>query len=347
MAGVPMGRRAVDALRVVTAEVGVVGADADVGAELGVEARPDLRAGGGPLAGLETALHWAAEAGLEGVLLLGCDLPLVGPETLRVLVERWSDQDAVVPWGEAGPEPVCGLYRTGLLEEVGPRLDRGAGALHALVDDLRVLRVPPEILDEAQGRRGVLLNVNTPTERMRAEARLAPGPPVVCVVGKKNSGKTALTVALVAELGRRGRRVMSVKHGHGFELDRPGTDSWRHRREGGAERVLLVGPEDLALLGGWGPGGERPLRELVDRHLAEADIVVAEGWKSGPEPKVEVYRAAAHPDPLYDPGAPAADTFLAVLTDRGDYRPGLPVHSLDDPDHVARIADRIEEVLLD
>jgi molybdopterin-guanine dinucleotide biosynthesis protein B len=59
----------------------------------------------------------------------------------------------------------------------------------------------------------------------------ADAPPVVCIIGRKNSGKTELTVALGAELKRRGYRVMTVKHGHGFQLDQPGKDSWRHRHE--------------------------------------------------------------------------------------------------------------------
>ena len=109
-------------------------------------------------------------------------------------------------------------------------------------------------------------------------------PPVLAVVGYKNSGKTTLVVRLVSELTRRGHRVMTVKHGHGFELDTEGTDSWRHRHEGGAERVVMAGPEDLAVLGRWGSDGEPPLLELVGRFLRDADIVIAEGFKHSAVP---------------------------------------------------------------
>lgn len=347
VAGVPMARWAVEALEPLVRTVGVVGADPALESVLGVEARPDRMPDTGPLAGLHAALHWAAGEGLEGVLLLGCDLPLVGPEALALLVEAWDGEDAVVPWSAEGPEPVCALYAGAALPTVERALREGGGALRDMLESLSVRRVPAEELARAQGRRSVLLNVNTPADRMRAEARLHPGPPVVSVVGFKDSGKTALTVALAAELARRGRRVMTAKHGHGFDLDTPGTDSWRHREEGGAERVLLVGPGELALVGGWGPGGERPLRVLVDRHLPEAEIVVAEGWRAGPEPKVEVYRAAAHSEPVHHPDSPVADTFLAVVTDRADYRPGHPVFPLHDDAHVQRVADLVEEVLLE
>lgn len=346
VAGVPMARWAVEALEPLARRVGVVGSDPALESVLGVERRPDRVPDAGPLGGLHAALRWADDEGLDGVLLLACDLPLVGPEALAVLAEAWGGEDAVVPWDDQGPEPVCALYARTILPAVESALARGGGALHALVASLKARAVPVDELRRAQGRRDVLLNVNTPEERMRAEALLHPGPPLVCVVGYKDSGKTGLTVALAAELASRGRRVMTVKHGHGFDLDTRGTDSWRHREEGGAERVMLVGPEELALVGGWGPEGERPLRELVDRHLAEAGIVVAEGWKDGPDPKVEVYRAAAHTEPVHDPGSPTADTYLATVTDRPDYRPGHPVFPLHDPAHVRRVADRVQEILL-
>lgn len=346
VAEVPMARWAVEALEPLVRTVGVIGPDPSLAAVLGVEARPDRVSGAGPVAGLHAALRWAEEDGLAGVLLLACDLPLVGAEALAVLVQAWDGEEAVVPWSDEGPEPVCALYSTAALPAVEAALEGGGGALHALVESLAVRRIPAGELVRAQGRAAVLLNVNTPADRIRAEARLHPGPPLVCVVGFKDSGKTALAVALTAELVARGRRVMTVKHGHGFELDTPGTDSWRHREDGGAERVLLVGPEGLGLVGGWGPAGERPLRELADRHLGEAEIVVAEGWKAGPEPKVEVYRSAAHPHPVHRPGSAVADTFLATVTDRSDYRPGHPVFPLHDPAHVGRVADLVEDVLL-
>ena len=100
------------------------------------------------------------------------------------------------------------------------------------------------------------------------------GVPTVCVVGRKNSGKTLITIQLIAELGRRGHRVMSAKHGHGFELDRPGTDSWGHRHHGGAGRIALVGPDSMAVMGSWDDRGEPPLDQVVERFLSDADVVV-------------------------------------------------------------------------
>ena len=71
---------------------------------------------------------------------------------------------------------------------------------------------------------------------------------IISIIGRKNAGKTTLTVALASELVRRGLRVMTMKHAdHPAQVDQPGVDSWRHFHEGRAERVLLVSPDMRAL----------------------------------------------------------------------------------------------------
>ncbi len=172
------------------------------------------------------------------------------------------------------------------------------------------------------------------------------GPPIVGIVGLKDSGKTSVAVGLVAELRRRGRRVMVVKHGHRFRLDHEGTDSWRFREEAGAERVVLAGPDDLALLGDWGPGKELSLDEIVARYLPDADLVVAEGYKAARVPKIEVYRPAAHAEPLYSPGSEDAGLYLAIVTDALDLEADVPVLDMNRPDLSGALADLVERSLL-
>lgn len=84
------------------------------------------------------------------------------------------------------------------------------------------------------------------SRRMTDEA-LGPLPPMVSIVGRRNSGKTTLLVGLAAELRRRGLRVASLKHSHHeFEMDVPGKDSWRHFHEGGVEAVVIASPAQRA-----------------------------------------------------------------------------------------------------
>ena len=170
-------------------------------------------------------------------------------------------------------------------------------------------------------------------------------PSVVCIVGKKKSGKTATVVGLVAELARRGHRVMTAKHGHGFELDAEGTDSWRHRHEGGAHRVVMAGPDQVAVMGEW-PLEEEPLETLVERFLFDADIVVAEGFKKSSAQRIEVYRRAAHVDPLYGEDPERDRAYLAVLTDVADFEAHVPVLDADDPQRFQLLADIVEEHVL-
>ena len=146
---------------------------------------------------------------------------------------------------------------------------------------------------------------------------------IVCVVGRKNAGKTTLAVALAGEYVRRGRRVMTIKHSdHPADVDRAGTDSWRHFHEGSAERTLLAGP-DLRVLFERATDEYDPVA-LARRYLDGADIVVAEGYKHARVPKVEVYRPDVGP-PLYDAGREDAVDWLGIVTDDPTFRAECPV----------------------
>lgn len=137
---------------------------------------------------------------------------------------------------------------------------------------------------------------------------------VISIIGRKNAGKTTLTVALAGELKRRGKRVMTIKHGHHpAETDREGTDTWRHFEEAVADRTLIAGPATRVL---WERAADDydPLA-LVRRYMDGADIVLIEGYKRAPLPKIEVFRREAGASALFDPTAPNAAEWVAVVTD--------------------------------
>lgn len=114
-------------------------------------------------------------------------------------------------------------------------------------------------------------------------------PPIVCFVGRSNSGKTTLIERLLLELTGGGYRVATIKHaGHGFDLDTEGKDSWRHKRAG-ASQVVVLSKGSLAMF--TDVAEELPVEEIRDRFInKDIDLIIAEGWKSEGLPKVVVVR---------------------------------------------------------
>lgn len=113
--------------------------------------------------------------------------------------------------------------------------------------------------------------------------------PVLCVVGRSNSGKTTLIERLIPELVKAGYKVATIKHaGHGFDLDTEGKDSWRHKRAG-ANAVLVLSKGSLAMFAD--VDDDIHLSDLRDRFLDRSvDLILAEGWKSDNFPKIVVVR---------------------------------------------------------
>ena len=110
--------------------------------------------------------------------------------------------------------------------------------------------------------------------------------PLFGVIGWKNSGKTTLMARLVAEFSARGLTVSAVKHAHhSFDVDQPGRDSYKFR-EAGARQVALVSPKRWALMHEL-RGEEKPPLEEVISHIGPCDLVLIEGYKGGPFPKIE------------------------------------------------------------
>ena len=153
-------------------------------------------------------------------------------------------------------------------------------------------------------------------------------PLVFGVTGWKNAGKTTLTERLVAEFVRRGWRVSTIKHAHhAVDIDRPGTDSFRHRAAGAIE-VALVGGQRYAIMR---EEAEPPLSAVLAR-LAPADLVLIEGYKREGHPKIEV---RAGDVPSLAAGDPAV---VAIAADTRPVDTALPWFHRDD---IAAIADFI------
>ena len=149
------------------------------------------------------------------------------------------------------------------------------------------------------------------------------------VTGWKNAGKTTLTERLVAEFVRRGWKVATIKHAHHeVDIDKPGSDSFRHRAAGATE-VALVGGRRFAIMR---EQEEPPLEEVLAR-LAPADLVLIEGYKREAHPKIEV--RSGHDRPSLAANDPAV---VAIAADTPPPDSGLPWFRRDD---IAGLADFI------
>lgn len=161
--------------------------------------------------------------------------------------------------------------------------------------------------------------------------------PVFGITGWKNAGKTTLTTRLITEMVARGYRVHSVKHAHhDFDIDVPGTDSYRHRAAGATE-VAIVSAHRYAVLHEL-RGAEEPSMQEVLARLSPADLVLIEGYKREPHPKIECLREGVKGERLSDHDP----SIVALASDRPLAGERLPVLAIDD---IRAIADFIERYL--
>lgn len=154
--------------------------------------------------------------------------------------------------------------------------------------------------------------------------------------GYSNSGKTTLIEQLIPRFVERGLRVSLIKHAHhGFDLDRPGKDSYRHR-EAGASEVFLVSSKRWVLMHELRDEAE-PTLEYQMSLMAPCDLVLVEGFKYTAIPKIEVHRPENGKALLY----PENTNIVAIATDVPLSAP-LPVLDLNDTAAIAAfILDRV------
>ena len=152
---------------------------------------------------------------------------------------------------------------------------------------------------------------------------------VMGFAGWSGSGKTTLVEQVIAALSARGLVVSLVKHAHhSFDIDHAGKDSWRHR-QAGCREVMVSSDQRWSLTRELRGAPEATLDELL-AHLGPCDLVLVEGFKRAPIPKIEVHRAAVTEPLLHrdDPYIVAIATDTAIAT-------ALPRLDINDPAQVA------------
>ncbi len=147
-------------------------------------------------------------------------------------------------------------------------------------------------------------------------------PEIITIVGKSNSGKTTLLEKLIINLTQKGYKVGSVKHAHdGFEMDKEGKDSWRHKKAGAAS-TLVISQDKIAMV----KDDKTSYLEKMQAYLADNDIILAEGFKKQNFLKIEIFRTqSVHKEPL----CPDDKNLIAFVTN-SDYKPDVPLFGLED-----------------
>ena len=156
---------------------------------------------------------------------------------------------------------------------------------------------------------------------------------IIGLAGWSGSGKTTLLTKVIPRLVERGLRVSTLKHAHhDFDIDQPGKDSHSHRVAGATE--VLIGSERRWALMHELRGGTEPRLAALLQKLSPVDLVLIEGYKREPHPKLEVHRAAVG-QPLLHPNDPS---IVAIASDAPLPGITIPLVHLDD---VERIADML------
>ena len=160
-------------------------------------------------------------------------------------------------------------------------------------------------------------------------------PQILLIAGKSDSGKTTLLEKLIAELKTRGHRIGSVKHTHdGFDFDKKGKDSWRHKKAGTAATLVITDTRVAMVKEDTAP----PIEKMI-RYLGDMDLILAEGFKKQALPKIEIFRLnSPHNAPfcLDDPNLVGFVTDSDLKPDN----PDLPTFGLEE---IQELADFIEK----
>ena len=155
---------------------------------------------------------------------------------------------------------------------------------------------------------------------------------VLGIVGWSGSGKTTLITKLIPLLVGRGLRIATLKHAHHtFEVDKPGKDSYGHRKAGAGE-VIISSSQRWVQMHELDGGAEATLVQLL-RRLSPCDLILVEGYKSEKHTKIEVFRRAAGKDPLY----PSDNHVVAIASDQMIAGAAIPVVDLNDIDAVGNM----------
>lgn len=279
----------------------------DTGYQVVYDEHPDI----GPMEGIYQILNAARE---EYVFVCAADMPFIEKGLVEYMAEFISsDYDCYCLVDEEHIHPLCAIYSKKMLPVIREQIESGH---FRLLSVLRAVRTKYIRLENSCFDRKIVKNINTREEYARLKL-----PMVFCVSGVKDSGKTGLIIKLINEFIKEDRSVAVIKHdGHEYVMDHEGTDTWRFSQAGAVCSAIFSDTQFSV---------NRAERADIDRMLAlcnDVDVVIVEGLKDSPYPKIEVVRRECSSAPVCD-----EDTWICIATDvvsQEDVK--CPVFGMDD-----------------
>ncbi len=304
---------------------------------------PDAIAMKGPLSGLQSALSIGSR---EAYIVVSADMPWFSFHWLpswEVHIDSFLQGEllAMVPYvGLQEYEPLAAIYKRSVLDTIQEALEGEDVSMHGILEKIPYMEM--DMIEEAELYSNVNTRLSYKLAKAKAVNRERSVPIVTISASQSKSGKTTVATALIHQLSQRGIVVGMVKSdGHGFSMDKEGTDTWK-ASQAGAKAVAIAGPNGYAMM----VHGESMQRQQQLIRLANempVDLVLLESRSHGVAPIIEVVRANHN-----DTRLPQLEDIVAVVTDIDDTLEGNTIceqFSFSEED-MERLADWIVKELL-
>ncbi len=249
----------------------------------------------GPLSGIFTALSWAKDIDENWVLTLPCDTPYLPknliPKIMKLSSIEKNNFDVISVKCNHQTHPVIGLWKTNLIEKLENSLKDGVRKIDLFTSNMNVKYVEYFFKENSFDP---FTNLNSPSDILNSQRILGYLPPFFGLAGWSGSGKTTLCTSLIKKLTDLGFNVACIKHAHhNFELDTPGKDSFKIRKSG-AIPTIISSKTRFGLIYENTHENEKTLFELINifsqSTFRKNDLLIVEGFKKEPIPKLEIYR---------------------------------------------------------
>ena len=258
----------------------------------------------GPLAGILASLNWAHTLNHKWVLTLPCDTPFLPKNLVEEMIKVKSNDlslDLVIARSKGYNHPVIALWKSELKSKLRIALEEGVRKIDLFTANLKIGYV------DFDSRKNIqfdpFTNLNSPLDLIHAQQILGKLPPFFGLAGWSGSGKTTLCTKLIENFTKIGIKVGTLKHAHHkFELDKPGKDSF-NLRKAGSRPMIISSKERFALIQENDENEEKSLFQMLEMFakdpIQKCDLIIVEGFKNEPIPKIEVYRKIIGKPELY------------------------------------------------